>query len=289
MNHVSPRPATLDDVAGITALYRRWETRWHGAPEHDADEVAEELGTVELATHSALVELEGRAVGLGWWRGYDSALLVDPDLVTGADVRDALLDWFDTARSPALTHLEADTATGAAIRDRGWRHVRSSFELLRPVSDEWPPAPPPFPADVGLRALQPDDLPAVHRLVYEDARWSDVPGHVHRDYDEWRSLIVNEAALAHPQLLLTRGDRVIGVALGRVFSDGTGWIAQLAVAADERGHGFGRSLLLAALRARADEGATQLGLAVEAENRAALRLYLDAGLKVDREWQTFEK
>jgi GNAT superfamily N-acetyltransferase len=88
-------------------------------------------------------------------------------------------------------------------------------------------------------------------------------------------------------VLVWRGDRLAAIALGRIFSDGTGWVGQLAVARDERRRGLGRAVLLEALRRRADEGASQLGLGVVAANRGALKLYLDVGLEVEREWMVY--
>jgi ribosomal protein S18 acetylase RimI-like enzyme len=88
-------------------------------------------------------------------------------------------------------------------------------------------------------------------------------------------------------VLAWRGERLVGVAIGRMFSDGTGWVAQLAVAKDERGQGLGRALLLEALRRRRAAGATSVGLGVQHENRGALTLYLDVGLTIDREWMQY--
>jgi ribosomal protein S18 acetylase RimI-like enzyme len=75
--------------------------------------------------------------------------------------------------------------------------------------------------------------------------------------------------------------------MGRIFSDGAGWVSQLAVARSERGRGLGRALLLESFRRRLAVGATLLGLSVQAVNRSAIGLYLDVGLTVDREWQRF--
>ncbi|GMA86894.1 hypothetical protein GCM10025868_21440 [Angustibacter aerolatus] len=83
------------------------------------------------------------------------------------------------------------------------------------------------------------------------------------------------------------GDVPVGVVLGKVFSDGTGWVAHLAVDRARQGRGLGRALLLRALRDRAAAGATRLGLAVSGANRDALRLYLSVGLEVEREWLTY--
>lgn len=58
-------------------------------------------------------------------------------------------------------------------------------------------------------------------------------------------------------------------------------------AKEERGRGLGRAMLLEALRRRVAGGATSLGLSVQATNRGALGLYLDVGLRVDREFRTY--
>ena len=127
----------------------------------------------------------------------------------------------------------------------------------------------------------------MYQLIYVDAGWAEVPGHPHREFDDWRDLFITDTTVPDLQVLAWRGDRLVGVSTGRIFSDGTGWIAQLAVAKDERGNGLGRALLLDGLRRRRDAGATVLGLAVQAENRNALDLYLDAGLEIDREWMEY--
>jgi len=85
-------------------------------------------------------------------------------------------------------------------------------------------------------------------------------------------------------VLAWRGNRLVGVALGRTFSDGTGWVSQVAVSRDQQGQGVGRALIIEAFRRRLAGGATRLGLGVSAANQDALRLYLRLGLAIDREW-----
>ncbi|MDT7574370.1 MAG: hypothetical protein QOH17_703, partial [Pseudonocardiales bacterium] len=123
------------------------------------------------------------------------------------------------------------------------------------------------------------------RLIYVDAGWAEVPGHPARTYQEWREIFVTDKEDPAQQVLASRDGNLVGVAMGRLFSDGAGWVSQLAVAKPERGHGLGRALLLEALRRRMAAGATLLGLSVQGANRGALGLYLSVGLTVDREWQ----
>jgi ribosomal protein S18 acetylase RimI-like enzyme len=75
--------------------------------------------------------------------------------------------------------------------------------------------------------------------------------------------------------------------LGTTFSDGMGWVAQLAVPRDMRGRGIGSALLAEAMHRRLTGGATQLGLGVSAANPDALRLYERLGFRIDREWMAY--
>lgn len=279
------RPATLDDLTAITELQRSWDTHWFGAPENDENEVREHLERVPDG-QSVLLHDGTNLVGAAWWWSTDTALLADPDSDPDT-VQGTLLDWLASAGAPHIQTLVQDTALLAALSARGWRKEHSSFELLRAVTPDWELDEPVWPEGVEMRPATSDDLPAIHHLVYQDAQWASVPGHVAREFDEWRSLFAEGADAAADPVVAWRGDRIVGVSLGRIFSDGAGWVSQLAVAVPERRQGLGRALLLESMRRRHAAGATALGLGVEANNDRALELYLDVGLRIDREWQTF--
>jgi ribosomal protein S18 acetylase RimI-like enzyme len=281
------RPATLADLSELAALQARWETAWLGGVESDADEVRETLEPcIPLAGHSRLV-LDGPSiVGAAWWHGHESSFLVDPAVDAGP-AGAVLLDWLATTDVDHLDVLGEDTALQATLTARGWRHDRSAFDLIRAVTPDWVLDEPRWDDGIEVRPSEPDDAAAMHRLLYVDAGWADIAGHPHRSFDEWRSLFVTPADKPEQQVLAWRGERLVGVATGRLFSDGGGWIAQLAVARNERGHGLGRALLLEGLRRRQAAGATSLGLSVQATNRAALALYLSVGLGIEREWMNF--
>jgi ribosomal protein S18 acetylase RimI-like enzyme len=286
MAGVQQRAATLDDLPPITELTARSDTAWFGAPEHDESEVREYFDQVDdLGTGSRLFLDGDRLVGGALRNATDAWFVTDPDPAVAATVADDLVAWFGAGK---VSVLERDSMMRAAFERHGWTHERSMFDLLRPVSNDWVIAEPVWPDGVIVREFTPDDAEAIYRLIYVDAAWADVPGHPHREFADWRSIFITEHTKPEVQTLAWRGDRLVGVAMGRVFSDGTGWIAQLAAAKDERGRGLGRALLLDGLRRRRDAGATTLGLAVQAENRSALSLYLAAGLEIDREWMEYE-
>jgi GNAT superfamily N-acetyltransferase len=277
------RPATAADLPALAAVQRSYDITWFGAPEHNEDEVCEWL---ELADAVSVAESGDRAVAFGNKSRTGSALVLDPT----ADVAAAtglLVPWLAQVGAPDTEVLDRDDALRSALVAAGWRHQYSSFELLRRVTDQWTRAAPVWPDGVVTRPFEPGQDAQVHHLVYAEAGWADVAGHHMRDLAEWQQIFLAGRPPAERPLVAWRHGRPVGVALLRVFSDRTGWVAQLAVARGERGRGLGRALLLAAFERLVAAGATKVGLSVIATNRAALRLYLDVGLRNDREWQTF--
>lgn len=282
------RAATPDDLPALVQLQRRFDLAWFGVVEQNEDEVRETWQRVDpLIDNSRVVLGEGKVIAAAWRWGAAADLLVDP----GTDPRaaaDELLPWLAAGPPVAVEALHQDERMRAALAAHGWQHTRSSFDLLRPVSDDWVLGEPVWADGIERRDHRAEDAAAVHHLVYVDARFADVPGHHWRDYGEWFGLFLAEATKPEPPVLAWRGDRLVGASLGRIFSDGAGWVAQLAVAQDERGRGIGKALLLETLRQRVAAGATSLGLGVMAHNRGALGLYLGVGLRIDREWLAFE-
>ena len=283
---LTSRPATRADVADVVDLQARWDTSWFGAPEHDDDDVRAEIGRVDPLTERSLLLHDGdlRLVGAAWWwRPDDPTLLIDP--TAGIDAAGAgrdLVQWLDRSGADLLEVLWRDTTLLGVLAAEGWQHVRSQFELVRSASDL--PAPE-WPAGVTVSSLadDPEVIAEIHRLIYDDAGWADVPGHTVRGLAEWRGLFVTGEDLEQ-QVVVSESGRPVGVALGKVFPEGTGWVAQVAVRRDQQGRGMGSALLAEAFARRVAAGATQVGLGVSATNAGALRLYERLGLTVDREW-----
>jgi ribosomal protein S18 acetylase RimI-like enzyme len=276
-------PAGLEQLSEITALHLAYDVGWFGEVEHDVDEVREWF---ELGDRHCVVRDGDRVVAVGnaWRTG--SNLVIDPAADGPAAARLGV-DWLRQVAVPATEVLDRDTELRDVLIAAGWRYAYSTFELCRAVEPAWERPAPSWPAGVRVRPLEPGEEPALHELIYREAGWADVPGHHEREFEEWRSIFIRGDRAPDRPLLAVRDDRLVGAALPRLFSDGTGWIAQLAVARAERGRGIGRALLLAGLDVLTRGGATKLGLGVLGENRSALRLYQDVGLRLDREWQTF--
>jgi len=267
----------------ITALHHAYDIAWFGEPEHDSDEVREWL---ELGNRHCVVRDDGRVVAVGnaWRTG--SNVVIDPAADGPAAARLGVT-WLRDVGAPDTEVLDRDTVLRDVLTAAGWRHAYSTFELCRTVEPSWERPEPSWPDGVTARPMEVADERRVHELIFQDAAWAEVPGHHFREFDEWRSIFLRGRRPADRPLLALRGERPVGVALPRLFSDGAGWVEQLAVARAERGRGLGRALLLAAFAALEHDGATKLGLGVLGANESALRLYLGVGLAVDREWQTY--
>jgi ribosomal protein S18 acetylase RimI-like enzyme len=290
MTELTTRAATVDDLAEITDLQRRWDVAYFGHAEHDEGEMNESFGRAEpLAERSRLVHDGERLVGAAYCWSDEAVVLVDPAVDAEPVVAD-LLGWC-TALPPLrqIDALDRDHAMLAALAEHGWTHARSAFDLIRDVTPDWELAAPQWPAGVDVRSLRPDDAEALYRLIYTDAAWAEIEGHNPRPFDEWRGIFLTADSPPEQQVLIWRDGALVGAALGRIFSDGAGWVAQLAVARSERRQGLGRALLLEAFRRHIAAGATKLGLSVQAGNRAALDLYLGVGLAIDREWRIFRR
>ena len=290
MTELTTRAATVDDLGAVTDLQRRWDLAHFGYAEHDEGEVNESFGRAEpLAERSRLVHDGDRLVGAAYCWLDEALVLVDP-AVDPEPLLAQLVPWC-TAQEQVhqLDALDRDHALIAALAEHGWTHSRSAFDLIRDVTPDWELAPPQWPAGIDVRSLGPDDAEALYRLIYTDAAWAEIEGHNQRPFDEWRGIFLTADSPPEQQVLAWRDGALVGAALGRIFSDGAGWVAQLAVARSARRQGLGRALLLEAFRRHVAAGATKLGLSVQAGNRAALDLYLGVGLAIDREWLIYRR
>lgn len=279
---LSSRPSIPDDLAAITDLQARYDIHWLGAPERDESEMAEEL---DHASACVVVESAGMLVAAAWNFGDSVSLTIAPGLPVTPPL-EMLLPWLGEQRGHVGV-LDRDDDLRAALTMRGWTHARSAFELLRPVSADWQLESPRWPDGIRVTTFSEATPAHVHDLIYRQSGFGEIVGHTDRDLQNWTSHFVTEKDPPDQQVLAWREEVVIGAALGRVFSDGAGWIAQLAVARSHRRQGLGKALLLEAFKRRIAAGATVLGLGVQAENAGAIALYTGIGLHVDREWQIF--
>ena len=270
------RPATPDDRPVAIALGLAEDAAWSGAEPVSEEEAGEFVDSYEPGV---VFERGGRVAGYAGTREGSALLLADPAHALPAV--EALVAWLGERGHRRIESYERDTERIAWLEAHGFRHVHSAFDLHRDADP--PPPAAEWPEGIELARYEPTaDAEAVHALIYVDAAWAEVPGHVDRPFEKW------QAGLAGYQgWVARRAGRPVGVVAGRVFEDGRGWVELLAVARSARGQGLGRALLLHSLDELLGLGATSLALGVQGANETAIRLYRDVGFRVDRAWRSY--
>jgi ribosomal protein S18 acetylase RimI-like enzyme len=273
------RPATPADRPALIALVLAEDAAWSGASEVSAEEAGE---VVDQHGLGVVFERDGRVAGYAAsGEGGETFVLADPGDDPGPALV-ALVAWLEERGRHEVDTYAPDARRIAWLEASGFTHRRSFFDLQRGIDP--PLAPAVWPSGVAIaRYRRGDDDEAVHRLMYVHAAWGEVPGHTELSLDGWRSMLAPE----YRAWVARRDGHPVGWVAGRVFSDGRGWIEQLAVARSARGQGLGRALLLHSLAELRSRGATALALGVQGENENASRLYRDIGFEVMREWRVY--
>lgn len=147
-----------------------------------------------------------------------------------------------------------------------------SYRLVRdlsvPVGDvRWPPG-------VSLAPFSATLAPKAHALLLEG--YAEGAGTVPADFDSWWAVTRHDPEFdASLCFCAVDGDRLVGFALCWT----SGFVKDIAVAADARGQGIGEALLRTALLAFKERGLSEVALKVHADNMAARRLYARLGFR----------
>jgi ribosomal protein S18 acetylase RimI-like enzyme len=254
------RRATPADRPALVALALAEDAAWSGAPAVSVEEVGELVDSCELGV---IFERDGRLAGYAaTGEGGRTILLVDPG-DRPEPALEALVAWLGERGHHEVDSYGRDARRIAWLAANGFSHRRSFFDLRRGI--DTPLAPAVWPGGVAIARYRPgDDDEAVHGLIYVDAAWAEVPGHTQRSLEAWRSTLTP----GYRGWVARRDGRLVGWVAGCVFSDGRGWVEQLAVARAARGLGLGRALLLRSLAELRERGATSLCLGCRARTRA---------------------
>jgi ribosomal protein S18 acetylase RimI-like enzyme len=274
------RPATPADRPDLIALALAEDAAWSDEPAVSAEEAGEYLDSYEPGV---IFDRDGRVAGYAAvGEGGEAILLAEPgDPVPALE---ALVAWLGERGRHEVDAYADDAQRIAWLEAHGFTHRRSFFDLQRGIDQ--PLAPAVWPSAVAIARYRPgEDDDAVHALVYVDAAWGEVPGHTEQSLEAWRSTITPD----YRGWVARRDGRPVGWVAGRVFSDGRGWIQQVAVARSARGLGLGRALLLHSLAELGSLGATSFALGVQAANENAIGLYRDIGFEVAREWRVYAR
>ena len=292
------RAATLDDVARLAELMGRCTLAHQGVRRSSEDEIRQRLtrpGT-DPALDSWLAEEDEDVIAFAQtWRDGDACVCyirVDPRH-TGRGLADELLR-LTSRRAMELgsitlhaTSWPNDEAAGRFLDANGFAPIR--YLSLMAIDLHEPPAEPVWPADVRVRAL---DQEADLRPIWE-AQQSIFP-EAPQGFDEWVHEYAGGGGLDPTLWFVAEDDEGwagFALCIPELAEDPTaGYVNELGVRPDRRGHGLGLALLRRTFVEFHARGKRRVGLHVDANNlTGAIRLYTRAGMSPDPRLVVWEK
>jgi mycothiol synthase len=300
------RPATLDDIDAIGALFRRSDDRLGLRPESAESFLRWALGLpfVVLARDTVVVDGGGGGptafacvmrdpaeVGssLDWFGVVDPAHL-DRSLGTW------ILGWAMTvadAREPdegpfqRQTNIPAlDEAAHRLLAVRGFTQIRTMWSMHRDVRGIVRSQPP---AGVMIRRFE---TARDERTFWEvsEAAFEGHFGHVPTPYESWEADWYRSHDWNPGRVLFAEVDGVVVGETAWVDAGDDGYIASVGVFEAHRGRGIGTALLHAAFADIAEAGFANATLGVDTENATgAVGVYRSAGMQTVRESHIFER
>jgi ribosomal protein S18 acetylase RimI-like enzyme len=284
------RPPSFDDAEAVLAVILARDVADLGSPDFTLEDLRADWATpgLALADDARVAGRPGEVRGYAVLLGDDAIVLVHPEAEGHGDGT-VLRRWAEARAGERGTAVLRQFAYGT--NDRGREHLRAAgyepaqhyFRLRADLSEV------PGPADAALRTFAgARDEAAVHALI-QDA-FAEIDGHELVPLERWRAkTIAKEGHDPSLWLVLEDEEGLAGAALGERWEDGTGYVAELAVAARARGRGHGRTLLVGLFDAFRRVGLTHAELSVHGRNRSALRLYESVGMRATWQAERWEK
>jgi GNAT superfamily N-acetyltransferase len=142
-----------------------------------------------------------------------------------------------------------------------------------------------------IRTANPDDTPAICRLIRGLAEYERLP--IHAEFDEWQVRQHLFGPRPYAEVLIAEdADAVVGFALFfhnySTFRAKPGiYLEDLFVYPEYRGRGHGKALLLGLARLAVERGCGRLEWAVLNWNEPAIGFYRKLGAEPMNEWSVF--
>ncbi len=180
---------------------------------------------------------------------------------------------------------------------QGYQHIRTFYRMR--IDFDQPPREPTVPTGIQLRRIQ-DEKDLRLGIFADHDSFKDHWGFVQEGEDFESFYKRMSYFLQHDpfvdlknSFLAMDGEEVAGVcfnSIGTVEDARQGWVNILGVRRPWRKRGLGLALLLTSFNAFFSLGLTSAGLGVDSANlTGALRLYEQAGMRVEEEFHTYEK
>ncbi len=278
-------PGPADAAEAIAALLEDWATAYGGQPV-DADELRSWFAMPELEPEDfAVLDDDGLSAYADLVvRPGSSAAWVDARPLPGAPL-DALLDWAERrARAKGAGRLRvtiAAAADAAPLASRGYRRIRTFYELAVALADD------ASPGRASGRARAPDPPRRATRSASTRPcrRRSPTTGSGSRAASTTGSRGCARASRTRrsgsSRTTATSSPASASAASAAPGTERVGWVDTLAVRRRWRGLGLGGAQLVHAFRAFRASGLPRAGLDVDAENTTgAVGLYERVGMHV---------
>ena len=310
------RGANMDDIDLAFRLFNRWSCSAMGRDEFaDTHSIREEwqLPGADLVEDTRLVFApNGELAGyIEVWTTVPPTIhpelwgRVDPNY-EDMGIGTWMLHWAEQRARLALEHVPTELRFAPRVgifrqgekakmlfEDFGYRHIRTSYHML--IEMNAPVLAPEFPEGTELRPF----IKGEHDVAVWQAQnevFRDHWGHRDVTFEEWKQDRIEDSEF-DPTLWFLAIDRrsaeIAGYAIcrPRAFQDpNVGWVRSLGVRRPWRKRGLGLALLRHSFNEFYRRGKRKVGLGVDAQNlTGALRLYENAGMRVDRAFDYYEK
>jgi mycothiol synthase len=301
------RPATWDDLAGVTELFRQADLVDWGSVDvtemvirHDWEDP-----NLELARDTWLVLEEAAPVAYACLLAIDSHRQLQAWGVVHPTYRGRALGSYllDVMTARAAEHVPLAPPDGEVVlrpgvigpdepghrlvEARGFHPVRHFWHMARSLTGNL--AGPEDIPGVQLRTfVYGRDDRAMHAAVQES--FADHWGFVQRGFDEWAAHRFHESAF-NPDLwyVAEEGSEVAGFLMG-VEEEGKMWVGMLGVRPRWRKRGIGEALLRHSFVEFRRQGYQEVALSVDAANETgATALYERVGMRATRQFDIYEK
>ncbi|MEW6086189.1 MAG: GNAT family N-acetyltransferase [Chloroflexota bacterium] len=195
-------------------------------------------------------------------------------------------------RSGAEAHNEKGVALFEGL---GWKHIRSFYRMVAdlPAALETPV----YPEGIVVRPYNPEtEFEQVYRTFVDTFKdhFGFIEQPLEKGLAEFKHNFVDEPGYdASVWFVAMHGDEMAGICICRPEDpedSEAGWVSELGVRREWRKRGLGYALLKHAFAAFHANGKKRAGLGVDASSlTGALKLYERAGMRVQRQFNQYEK
>jgi mycothiol synthase len=312
----------MDDAETVADLLNTCSVEQIGKPETDAAEIRSDWGQpmFHLETDTLVVFApDGQLVGHAalWDEEPHVRTFVAADVHSahrGRGVGAALEAWAETRVRQSLPKtppearvvlvqeaLSTNELARTFLTGRGYQPVRHSFRMTMDLDT---PLPEPMPPDgIPIRPFVAGrEMPAIVESIRETFRdhWGFVERPFDEDYQSWIHFMDSDP-YCDPSLWFVAvdngsengQDEIVGTCFCHPWQaedPDMGWIYALGVRRSWRRRGLATALLRHSCGELHRNGKRRVGLGVDAQSlTGAIRLYERAGMRVERQYVTYEK